>query len=192
MLEVVNEPISGEPTLVSDYYPNAYTTIRNEENSLGITSNNYLHVQFMDANWDAGDPKADLPGGYVSVAFDNHRYLKYDTSITPTQANYLSTSCSDGNAVASDGDTPLIVGEWSISPATANQDDSDFEISDSNNLQFYKDWFAAQVQAYEVQDGWIFWAWKAQLGDYRWSYQEAVAAGVIPTDLDDVYSEYTC
>ena len=95
MLEVVNEPISGESTLVSDYYPNAYTTIRNEENSLGITSNNYLHVQYMDANWGAGNPKADLPSGYVSVAFDNHRYLKYDTSLTATQANYLSTSCSD-------------------------------------------------------------------------------------------------
>lgn len=46
--------------------------------------------------------------------------------------------------------------------------------------------------AYEKQLGWIFWTWKSQLRDLRWSYQEAVAAGVIPKDLDGVYNLGVC
>ncbi len=38
----------------------------------------------------------------------------------------------------------------------------------------------------EYTNGWIFWAWKSQLGDYRWTYQDAVAAGVIPGNIVNV------
>ena len=37
-----------------------------------------------------------------------------------------------------------------------------------------------------------FGLWKSELGDYRWSYRDAVAAGVIPTDLDSVYDLGVC
>ncbi|KKY15874.1 hypothetical protein UCRPC4_g06060 [Phaeomoniella chlamydospora] len=189
MLEVVNEPISGESTLISEYYPNAYSAIRDAESSLSISSNNYLHIQFMDTNWGAGDPNADLSDTYFA-SYDNHQYPKYDSSITPSQSNYLDAACSANPA--SDGDTPLIIGEWCISPATDVQDDSEFEISDTTNTEFYQKWFAAQATTYESQLGWIFWSWKAQLDDYRWSYVDAVAAGVIPTDLDDIYDVDVC
>ena len=109
----------------------------------------------MDSLWGAGNPTASLPSNPHFLAFDNHRYLKYDSSVAATQSSYLSTSCSDN--VASDGETPLIVGEWSISPATSAQSNSQFEISDSNNKAFYTKWWAAQVMTYEKQFGWIFW-----------------------------------
>ena len=189
MIEVLNEPISGQSSLVSEYYPTAYSKIRETETSLGISANNYLHIQFMDANWGAGDPKSSLTNQYFA-AYDNHRYLKWDTSVATTQVGYLSTSCSD--SVASDGDTPLIIGEWSISPADSVQWSSAFEISDSINSNFYTRWWAAQVMAYEKQEGWIFWAWKAELGDYRWSYSEAVEAGIIPKNPSQAYNEGAC
>ena len=54
----------------------------------------------------------------------------------------------------------------------------------STQQAFYSQWFAAQVTKYEQDtNGWIFWAWKSQLSDYRWSYQNAVAAGVIPGNV---------
>lgn len=74
MLEVVNEPASGYPTLVSSYYPDAMNAIRNTESSLGVASGNELHVQFMDKRWGAGDPNADLSSGQLyNAAYDDHR-----------------------------------------------------------------------------------------------------------------------
>lgn len=63
----------------------------------------------------------------------------------------------------------------------------------STQQSFYKNWFAAQIMSYEAHtNGWIFWTWKTQLGDYRWDYSAAVAAGVIPKDLDSVYDLGAC
>lgn len=189
MLELVNEPISGQSSLISQYYPTAFSKIRAAEQSLGVTANNYLHIQMMDQSWGAGDPKAYLTDQYFA-AYDNHRYLKWDTSVPVTYDGYISTSCNDN--VASDGDTPVIVGEWSISVSDAVESSSAWEPWSGNNNAFYKKWWAAQVIAYEKQAGWIFWSWKAELGDYRWSYKDAVAAGVIPTDPNQAYKMGVC
>lgn len=94
--------------------------------------------------------------------------------------------------VASDGDTPLVVGEWSISVADAVQWSDAFHPGNASNLPFYQNWWAAQVRAYEKYGGWIFWSWKAELGDWRWSYQDAVAAQVIPKDPSQAYSAQIC
>ena len=189
MIEVLNEPAQGYDNLVSTYYPTAYSKIRATEDGLGVTSNNYLHVQFMDRNWGSGDPNQGL-SGTTFVAYDNHRYLKWDTSVPVTHQDYINTSCNDNPA--SDGETPLIVGEWSLSVPDNVQDTSDWEVEDDNNLDFYKQWYAAQITTYEKQLGWIFWAWKAQLGDLRWSYQDAVSRGVIPKDPTSALNSSPC
>jgi len=44
MLEVLNEPIGGQPSLVSTFYPTALNKIRETERALGKTSNNFLPV----------------------------------------------------------------------------------------------------------------------------------------------------
>jgi hypothetical protein len=193
MLEIVNEPWSGAPSdllqsLRQNYYPDAMAAIRNVESSLGIPANNYLHVQMMNNRWGVGDPTQYLSNNYFA-AYDDHRYIKYDPSVTVSQQGYLSASCNDDRG----GNTPTIVGEWSLSVATAQQNDADFWPI-ANNLQFYQQWFAAQVRAYEKSDvdGWIFWSWKAQLGDPRWSYTDAVSAGIIPTALSGVAASAPC
>ena len=45
---------------------------------------------------------------------DDHRYLKWDTSVAVSQSSYLSNSCTNNRN--SDNETPTIVGEFSISP----------------------------------------------------------------------------
>ena len=154
MVGVVNEPVPGYPTLITEYYPNAYNTIRNAESSLGITANNYLHIQYMDTNWGSGNPIANMPSTYF-VAFDNHRYVKYDSSVPPNKAAYLATSCHDNPA--SDGQRPVIVGEWSISPSTDYEWSPEFDPSITENRAWYRKWWAAQVMTYERELGWIFW-----------------------------------
>ena len=136
------------------------------------------------------------------------RYLKWDSSVAVSQSAYLTNTCNDNrnrcvlplspfpfplypfplyptNILPSDNDTPTIVGEFSLSVPDSMQWTSDWH--PSTQQAFYSQWFAAQVTKYEQDtNGWVFWAWKSQLGDYRWSYQDAVAAGVIPGNVADV------
>lgn len=155
-----------------------------------------------------------------SSADEDHRYVKYDTSVTVSQSAYLYDACTNNRN--SDNENPTIVTEFCLSPPDDVQWTSGWEYviflssfsylepphshicprvvflikqrltltlnSPSTQQTFYADWFAAQINAYEADTlGWIFWTWKSQLGDYRWSYQDAVAAGVIPTNLNDAY-----
>lgn len=64
MIEVLNEPPTGgninddqSSTMTQEYYPGALKAVRDAESSLGnITSNNALHVQFMDKLWNGTFP----------------------------------------------------------------------------------------------------------------------------------------
>ncbi|KAH7118847.1 putative glucan endo-1,6-beta-glucosidase B [Dendryphion nanum] len=176
MIQVLNEPERGHPTLVSSYYPNAYDKIRAIETKYGVTSDKLISIQFMDSAWGAGNAKPVL-GDKPGVVYDSHRYLKWST-INHTKANYVSTSCAD--TFGENFNTPLMVGEWSISVKTELEWNSDFDPNVAANKIFYRQWWAAQVTAYEKQLGWAFWSWKTQLNDYRWGYKQAVEAGVIP------------
>jgi glucan endo-1,6-beta-glucosidase len=175
-----------------------------------MPENKILHVQMMGSKWGSGNPTEFLTNA-KSVAFDDHRYVKWDSSVPLDQETYVSTSCRDNRNGDSGG--PTIVAEWSISPPD-KVEHTDAWRPDLHR-DFYKRWFAAQVKAYETfTEGWVFWTWKAQLGDYRWSYKgkisiqhlsplnveswltnfplEAVTAGVIPTDLDSIASSGVC
>ena len=160
--------------------------IRTIESGLGISEDNQLHIQMMDARWGAGNPAQDLTNTQF-LAYDDHRYLAFSTDIEATHSNFLSISCSDD---LSNGDIPTVVGEFSLAvPPQASGDDWDPDTQQT----FYAKWFAAQVTSYENHTlGWIFWTWKTQIQDYRWSYQQAVEAGVVPEDLDTVYDLDAC
>ncbi|KAF5633055.1 murein transglycosylase [Fusarium sp. NRRL 52700] len=202
MLELVNEPLNWDnavDSLRKTYYPKTYSAIRNVEDKLKVTSNNHLHIQMMGSLWDSGKPTEFL-NDTSFTAFDDHRYLKWDTSVEVFYEAYIEKSCSDDRNT----DGPTIVGEWSLAVP------DDVEKTDAWDPQtqkaFYTKWFSAQVHSYEMHTlGWVFWTWKANLGDdYRWSYRgelqfpkpktrslkvvDAARAGVIPKDLDSLPS----
>ncbi|TVY84263.1 Glucan endo-1,6-beta-glucosidase B [Lachnellula suecica] len=186
MIGIVNEPIQDTKqigNLRSSYYPNAYAAIRKAESDLGISSNNYVHVQPMNSLWLSGDPKQYLTNQYF-MAYDDHRYLKRDPLVTVSQSAYMTDACHDVRS--RDGDTPTVVGEFSISVPDDVQWTPAWAPGPSTQ-SFYTNFFAALVQSFERDtNGWVYWTWKSQLGDYRWSYQDAVAAGVIPTNPGNV------
>ena len=188
MIEVINEPARGHSNLISEFYPTAYDKIRQVESSLGIEANSQLTIQFMDAAWGAGSPRDGI-GGRTNVAFDDHRYLKW-APIEQSKASYLATSCKDSFG---EGNDALIVGEWSLSVDTAVEWTAEWDPTKEENKGFYRQWWGAQVQAYEKRNGWIFWSWKTQLGgDWRWSYSAAVDAGVIPRNPDEASGLARC
>ncbi|XP_055354489.1 uncharacterized protein LOC129600112 [Paramacrobiotus metropolitanus] len=186
-IEIVNEPARGQNSLVHEFYPKAFEVIRNVENSLNIAADKRVHIMTMDKRWGAGDPKAGLTDLW-HAAYDNHRYIKYDTSVPPTRQAYLRASCNDDLS----GNWPVVVGEWSISPKISDEWGSEFNPSSPGAAEFYKKWWAAQVMAYEKQNGWVFWSWKTDLNDYRWSYSLAVEKGIIPKDPTEAYRIAAC
>ncbi|KAH6952427.1 putative endo-beta-1,6-glucanase [Ilyonectria sp. MPI-CAGE-AT-0026] len=190
MLGVINEPNWDEPSVLSDFYPTAYSKIRSVESSLRVKAKSALHIQYMDTKWGAGNPNQNLTNTFYT-AYDNHRYLKSDLTVPVSQKGYLSASCNDKLPVP--GETPLIVGEWSLGPKTSEEHSPQFQVANDTNKDFYTNWWAAQVMAYEKGLGWTFWSWKTELdNDYRWSYLEAVRAGVIKTDPGKAYKLRAC
>lgn len=135
----------------------------------------------MDQKWGSGNPNQNLKDLWFAM-YDDHRYLKWDTSVTATRASYLAASCKDDLS----GNSPVVVGEWSLSVPDDVQWGGEFDLSKSDAAAWYQKWWAAQTIAYEKQSGWIFWSWKTNYiggkNDWRWNYQAAVAAGVIPKD----------
>jgi len=49
-----------------------YQAVRSAEQALGITANNYLHVEVMNALWGAGNPQEHLTNLYF-MSYDDHR-----------------------------------------------------------------------------------------------------------------------
>ena len=189
MLEVLNEPERNHPNLVSEFYATAYNKIRESEANLGVSADKQLTVQFMDQSWGAGNPK-DAVAGKDGVAYDDHRYLKW-APIEHSQASYLATSCSD--TFGAGDNRPVIVGEWSLAVESSVEWAAEWDPTKEENKAFYTQWWAAQVQAYEKELGWVFWSWKTQLGgDWRWGYRAAVEAGVVPKDPNEAAGLAKC
>lgn len=141
--------------------------IRQVEKDEEVEPEKALHIQMMSSLWGSGNP-IEFLDDKTNIAFDDHRYVKHDTSIEVSKESYIRASCNDDRS--SDGG-PTIVGEWSISVLDDVENDDEWKPQD--NKEFYANWFAAQVHAYEKFTlGWVFWTWKASLGDdYRWSYR---------------------
>ncbi|KAF3937787.1 hypothetical protein ABW19_dt0205352 [Dactylella cylindrospora] len=185
MLQVLNEPLAWEQdqtaSMITEYYPKAWNKIRSVEKSLKVTGNKRLHVMFMDENWGSGNPNQNLPSTDFA-SYDYHKYVKWDTSVKATRESYMQYSCSSSLGVQ--GQKPLIVGEWSLSVPDSLQESTMFKTSSGDAIQWFQHWFIAQQQMYERSGlGWVFWNWKTTLDDWRWSYRDAVRAGVIPKKL---------
>ena len=132
---------------------------------LQVPPNQYLHVQVMDKRWGSGDPKQAL-NDTTYAAYDSHTYLMFDSNVYVDQNTYITSSCKDDRS----GGSPTIVGEFSMGVPGQAAWSSGWSPKNPSNTDFYKRWFAALISEYEKVNGWIFWAWKAELGDYRWSY----------------------
>ncbi|KAF4341403.1 murein transglycosylase [Fusarium beomiforme] len=152
ILELVNEPLNWDKAIDSlrkTYYPKAYSAIHKVEHKLKVTSKNRLHIQMMGSLWGSGKPTEFLSDKSFT-AFEDHRYLKWDTSIEVSHDAYIKKSCSDDRNT----DGPTIVGEWSLA-VTDNVEKPD-AWDPQTQKEFYTKWFSAQVHAYEKHTlGWI-------------------------------------
>lgn len=186
MIEVLNEPVSGHdekgrypapgevPGLVQKYYPGALKAVRDVESELKVPDDKKLHVQFMSAKWDSGNPRAtSAVANDPRAGFDDHNYVSFGFKENERGDQYklMNRACTDSRVV--DGEDFDITGEWSM---TSNVD--------WHNADFFKKWFTAQQQLYEKpgMSGWVFWTWKTELNDPRWTYSYATYLNYVPTN----------
>lgn len=205
MIEVLNEPVSmhdrnsdgsnrypapGEdPSLVQTYYPAALAAVRSAEDKLNIASSQRLHVQFMSQKWLSGNPRStSAVQNDQMTSYDDHNYIGFALQGTSDQYSLMHSACTDTRVVS--GQDFTVTGEWSMTSGV-----------DWHDQGFFKKFFTAQQQLYETpgMSGWMYWTWKTELNDPRWTYSYATSLGYVPTnaaDLDnnvfqDVCSGYT-
>ncbi|KAG5978173.1 hypothetical protein E4U55_006314 [Claviceps digitariae] len=185
MIEVLNEPVSAHdpdnrypapgqvPGLVQKYYPAALKAVRDAEAVLNVPDHRKLHVQFMSEKWDAGFPRANQAVAKDQhTAFDDHSYIGFalgDDSGDRTKL--MHSACSDSRVV--DGQKFAVTGEWSMTSGVSVDD-----------VDFFRNFFTAQQQLYEKpgMNGWVYWTWKTELNDPRWTYSDATSQKLVPTD----------
>lgn len=185
MIEVLNEPVSKhdasgrypapgqDPGMIQSFYPGALKAVRDVENAQGISDNKKLHVQFMSSKWDSGDPRSNSAVASDSLtSFDDHNYIGFALgNNNGDQYSLMHSACSDTRVV--DGQSFAFTGEWSMTSGV-----------DWSDADFFKKFFTAQQQLYEKpgMDGWIYWTWKTELNDPRWTYSYATYLNYVPTD----------
>lgn len=190
MIEVLNEPISKndihnryptpgqDPGLVQNYYPGALKAVRDAEASLNVPDDKKLHVQFMSSKWDSGNPRdnSDVANDRLT-AYDDHSYIGFGFGDNQNndQSSLMRGACWDNRVV--DGQDFTITGEWSMTSGV-----------DLGDADFFKKFFTAQQQLYEKpgMSGWVYWSWKTELNDPRWTYSVATAWQWVPTNAEEL------
>ncbi|KAG6281119.1 hypothetical protein E4U48_007389 [Claviceps purpurea] len=186
MIEVLNEPVSARvsgnrypapgqvPGLVQNFYPAALRAIRDAEAALNVPDAKKLHVQFMSKKWEGGNPRDNAAvANDPRVAYDDHSYIGFGlgNDNNGDQGKLMRNACTDNRVL--DGQAFTITGEWSMTSGVGFED-----------ADFFRKFFTAQQQLYEKpgMNGWVFWTWKTELNDPRWTYSDATARGLVPTD----------
>ncbi|KAI0442763.1 beta-1,6-glucanase [Xylaria telfairii] len=184
MIEVLNEPVSmhdgggrypapGQvPGMINTYYPGALQAVRSAEAALGVPNNRKLHVQFMSSKWSSGNPRSNSAVAADSLTgFDDHNYIGFGVSNNGDRTALMQSACRDSRVVG--GENFDITGEWSMTSGVEWQD-----------AAFFKKFWTAQQQLYEKPGmaGWIYWTWKTELNDPRWTYSYATYLNYIPTN----------
>jgi glucan endo-1,6-beta-glucosidase len=86
----------------------------------------------MSKAWGSGNATEYLPKGYSNVAAEDHRYVKWDTSVAVNHDAYLRAACKGSSATES----PAFVTEWSLSVPDNVEGTSDW--STSGQKDFYR------------------------------------------------------
>ncbi|CAG8607562.1 6104_t:CDS:2 [Paraglomus brasilianum] len=210
----VNEPrvnFGGlQQNAVQNWYLQAYKTIR----GVNTTADWQPWIIFHDG-FVGSDPWTALKG-LDRVVLDTHSYIAFDPNMAkaPPTTQIVFPCAKWGPALqASKQIVPFaITGEWSIStndcatflngvdgkpayegscPTCTCAGTLDYKNYSAQTKDFMKQFFLAQVDAFEMGGGWFFWTWKTENHvNPTWDYQLGVEQGWIPQDLQN--RQVTC
>ena len=201
-IELVNEPLGSDLNMgtVTQFYYDGWGDLQNS--NVAVT----FHDAFQGVNgWN------NFGSGMWNLLEDTHHYEVFDSGdLAKSPSEHVQEACSFGSQMASNNKW-TIAGEWTgamTDCATwlnglgvgARYDGSytidggssyigscagkasgtvdDMLQVDKDNIQTF---IAAQLDAFEQADGWIWWTWKTESAP-EWHLQNLTAAGLFPKD----------
>jgi glucan 1,3-beta-glucosidase len=205
-IELLNEPGNWglDMSQVKQFYYDGWGNVRTDNAYTAVV----IHDAFLDIQsyWNGF---MNYQSGVNDVILDTHIYQIFSNGqVAMNPCEHVQTACAAGPKVAGT-DKWLVVGEWTGAqtdcarwlnglgkgarydgtyPDSGYQGDCQTKYQgtvdglvdvDKTNLAYYVE---AQLDAYEMHTGWIFWTWKTESAP-EWHFQNLTRAGLIPQPL---------
>ncbi|CCF55912.1 hypothetical protein KAFR_0A04770 [Kazachstania africana CBS 2517] len=210
-IELLNEPLGPSidlDKLKNDYYIPAYDYLRNTLNS---NQNIIIHDAFEAYNY--WDDFLTLEDGAWGITIDHHHYQVFSTGeLATTMDEKIQTACQWGTGVLSEAHW-TVAGEFSAALTDCTKwlngvgigarydgsyvkgsDTSYYQGSCDNNeditswsderKQNTRRFIEAQLDAFEMRGGWIFWCYKTETS-IEWDASRLIEYGLFPQPLTD-------
>ncbi|KXN67043.1 glycoside hydrolase family 5 protein [Conidiobolus coronatus NRRL 28638] len=181
--ELVNEPLGAalNNTKLAQYYAEGYAKIHQQYPNLPII----LHDTFTPIpQWN----QLPIQNSWKNAVVDTHIYHLYSPAMLALDEQGHLDLAKTHEQQLSTSPYPFIVGEWSLATGrckTWNSDHSQCleEVGpipfDATYRNFLKNYFNAQVSAYEAKgEGWVYWNFKTETS-WEWSYLAGLQQGWI-------------
>ncbi|KAE8151867.1 glycoside hydrolase superfamily [Aspergillus avenaceus] len=204
-IEAINEPnVPGglDQGRLRSYYDSVYDTVNKyDAGTTVVYGDGFLPVE----SWNGWRTE----GG--KVVLDTHHYHMFDTGLLAKDIDaHVGAVCDFAYQHLAKSDKPVFVGEWTgaltdcakylngkgvgarydgtypshhIGDCTNKATGSVTGLSEreqSNMRRFIE----AQLDLYEMKDGWIFWTWKTE-GAPGWDMRDLLDAGVFPATPEE-------
>ena len=204
-LEALNEPMlpgGVDRDGLTQYYRDTWGKLQEQNPDIALL----LH--------DGFEPTESWNGFLTNegVVMDNHHYQVFDNGLlTKDIAAHAQDVCSHSTGSLQKSDKGAIVGEWSgattdcakylngkgIGARYDGTKSPDFKVGDCGvkaagtvaSLAPEEKWdirrfIEAQLDAWELKNGWVFWTWKNE-GAPEWNMLQLLNEGVFPQPLTD-------
>ena len=207
-VEVLNEPLGPviDMDKLKELYNWAYDYLRNDLQRDQIL---VIHDAFQKANYF--DDQLTVEQGAFGVLVDHHHYQVFSPEeVGRTIDEHISVVCEQGKETLTEAHWN-VVGEWSAALTDCtkwlngvgigarydgsfvkNQDTSywigscegsqDISTWTSDKKDNYRKYIEAQLDAYEIRNGWIYWCYKTE-DTLEWDYRKLVQSGLFPQPL---------
>ncbi|MCJ1272901.1 exo-1,3-beta-glucanase [Puttea exsequens] len=207
-IELLNEPLGPALSLpeISTFYQSGYQTVTAASADFAVT----MHDAFQDVQtyWNG---QFNTASGDENVILDTHQYQVFSPDqVARSPSDHVTYACALGPKLAAT-DKWTVVGEWTGAQTDcakwlnglgkgARYDGTlayssyvgscdgkytgtvaGLSGDDKSNLRHYVE---AQMDAYEMHTGWVFWTWKTESAP-EWDLQALLAGGLFPQPLSD-------
>lgn len=146
------------------------------------------------------------------IVMDTHHYEVFDINqLRMDPDEHVSSACDFGHEQLAISTKPVVVGEWTGAMTDcarylngrgvgARYDGtmggekiadcgphlrgsvSGLPAADQDSIRRFVE---AQLDAYELKSGWLFWNWRTEQGAPGWDMKDMLAHGIFPQPLDD-------
>jgi glucan 1,3-beta-glucosidase len=166
-VEVLNEPHWTLPLpILDDFYDRAYAALRPV---LRPDTAIVFHDGFRFDRWR----EHFAARSWQNVMLDTHLYQCFDPKFSEmSEAEFLAYPARIlPDLVAMEKTIPVVVGEWSLGAP-------DMSIT-GTRAEFERRFGEAQLSAYGLLAGWVFWSYKISEVDSGWNFRSLADRGII-------------